>query len=189
MPGRRRVPRRKRFFIGCEGESEQGYAALLQSFINQKGLALHIDAKVLTKAGDPLARAKRAIAEISQGERGSKPSYAGRFLIFDTDVIGQTPDRDARMVQIARDSGLILVRQERCFESVLLRHFSGHENDNPSTSAEALNRLTQIWPEYRKGASAQDLAKRLQLVDAQKSAANPLNSGFAVLMAALDLAP
>ena len=66
MVGRPRVPRRKRFFIGCEGESEQGYAALLQRFADEVALIVHIVAKVMTKAGDPLAMAQRAVAEIKR---------------------------------------------------------------------------------------------------------------------------
>ena len=70
MTRRLRIPRRKRFFVGCEGESEQGYAALLQGFANETGLAIHIDAKVMPKAGDPLALVERAAAAMAQGERG-----------------------------------------------------------------------------------------------------------------------
>lgn|GEM_PF-2814786 len=44
-----KVARRRRYFIGCEGESEQGYVALLQRFANEAGLAVHLDTKVITR--------------------------------------------------------------------------------------------------------------------------------------------
>lgn len=187
MAGRPKIFRRKRFFVGCEGESEQGYAALLQMFANEEKLHVHIVAKVMTRAGDPLAMAERAVATIRQEERSSKPAFVDRFLQFDTDLIGQSPDRDANMARVAEGAGLNLIRQERCFESFLLRHFAGHEHDHPATSAEALNRLRAVWPEYKKGTSAHDLAKRIQLEDARRAAENPLNADFTVLLATLGL--
>ena len=61
MARRPRVPRRKRIFVGCEGESEQGYAALLQRFAEERGAAVHADAKVVPRAGNPLTLVSRAI--------------------------------------------------------------------------------------------------------------------------------
>ena len=182
-----RIRRRKRFFIGCEGESEQGYAALLQRLADDAGLHVHITATVMTRTGDPLAIAQKAVATIKREERGSKPAFVSRFLQFDTDVIGQNPDRDAEMTKIADAAGLVLIRQDRCFESFLLRHFPGHENDHPATSVEALRRLHDVWPEYHKGTAAQDLAKWIQLEDVQRAAQNRLNSDFAILLAAFGL--
>ncbi len=182
-----RIPRRRRFFVGCEGESEQGYAAMLQEFANQTGLAIHLDTKVMSKAGDPLALVERAAAAIPQGERGAKPPYLERFLLLDTDLIGQNPDRDTRMLQIAEQSKLVLVRQDCCFEAFLLRHFDGHENDKPPTATVALDRLMDIWPQYRKGTPAQELAKHLTLENVQKAAKNPLNADFEPFFSTLRL--
>jgi hypothetical protein len=182
-----KIPRRKRFFIACEGESEQGYAALLQKFANDAGQSIHIVAKVMIKAGDPLAMTERAAATIRLEEGGSKPTFVGRFLLFDTDLIGKNPGRDGQMIDAADKAKLTLIRQNICFESFLLRHFDGHENDDPATNLEALNRLKGVWPEYRKGTSAQDLAKQIQLEDTQKASKSPLNSDFAALLTAIGL--
>ena len=187
MAGKPKIPRRKRFFIGCEGESEQGYAALLQKFTDELGLAVHIVAKVMPRAGDPLAMAERAVATIAQEARGSKPAFVKRFLQFDTDIIGKNPVRDAKMATVTATNGLTLIRQDICFESFLLRHFDGHEADRPATSAEALGRVRGTWPDYRKGASAQELARFIRLEDAQRASSNPLNSDFAFLFETLGL--
>lgn len=185
MARKSKIPRRKRFFIGCEGESEQGYARLLQTFSDEMGLAVHIVAKVMLKSGDPLKKAERAIAVLEQEARGSKPAFVGRFLQFDTDVIGQNPARDQEMNNLTSKKRIILIRQDICFESFLLRHFEGHEADQPATSEEALARLRGIWPEYRKGASAQELAQYIKLEHARRAASNPLNSDFEILFRAL----
>lgn len=37
MRGRRVIERRARVFLGCEGESEQGYGALLQRLVEANG--------------------------------------------------------------------------------------------------------------------------------------------------------
>ncbi len=187
MARRPRIPRRQRFFVGCESESEQGYAALLQRFANQAGLAIHLETKVMPKAGDPLALVEQAAAAIAQSERGAKPQYEARFLLLDTDLIGQNPDRDLRMFQSAEKINLTLVRQDCCFEAFLLRHFDGCENDRPPTATVALDRLRKILPQYRKGIPAQELAKHLTLVEVQKAAKNPLNADFARFFGALRL--
>ena len=187
MAKRPKILRRKRFFIGCEGDSEQGYAALLQMFANDAELSVHIVAKVMTKAGDPLAMAQRAIATIEQDERGPKPSFVDRFLLFDTDLLGQNRDRDEKMKHVVRDAGLTLIRQNVCFESFLLRHFIGHENDRPATTAEAQIRLRGVWPEYNKGTPGQDLAKQIDLRDVQRASKNHLNSDLAILLSAIGL--
>ncbi len=182
-----RIARRRRFFVGCEGESEQGYAALLQRFANETRLAIHIDARALSNAGDPQSLVERAVAAIVQGERGARPPYVRRFLMFDTDQIGQNPNRDSRMLQIAQQNNLTLVRQDCCFEAFLLRHLQGYENDRPPDARVALNRLRGVWPQYRKGTPAQELAKRITLNDVQRAAANPLNADFAPFLDALGL--
>lgn len=187
MARKQKIPRRKRFFIGCEGESEQGYAALMQTFANELELPIHIVSKVMPRAGDPLAMAERAVAVMAQDARGSKPAFVGRFLLFDTDLIGQNPARDQKMRSVAASSKLTLIRQDICFESFLLRHFDGHEADRPASAANALVRVRVNWPGYRKGASAQDLAQFIQLGDARKAALNPLNPDFAILFRALGL--
>jgi len=141
----------------------------------------------MTNAGDPLAMAKRAIAKVKHEEAGSRSAFVDRFLQFDTNLIGQNPDRDNKMYGVAKNAGLTLIRQNICFESFLLRHFNGHENDCPATNAEALSRLRGVWPEYGKGTPAQDLAKRIQHEDVQKAARNNLNSDFTTLLNALGL--
>jgi len=184
-----KVKRRRRLFVGCEGESEQGYAALLQRFADEQRVAVHAESKVITSAGDPLAIVNRAIEIAAQGERGSKPAYSARFLLLDTDLLGQNPDRDAQIPgQVARHN-FFLLRQNCCFEALLLRHIDGHDNDDPPNAAIAIKCLQAVWPKYRKGLPAQELRKRIALEDVQRSAQNPRNADFRGFLDALGLLP
>ncbi len=187
MANRRRIRRKKRIFIGCEGSSERGYVALLQRIADEQCRAVHLDARKLTGAGDPLALVQRALAEISFGEQQPKRKYARRFLMFDTDRFGQNSGRDEMIHRLVVRARLILVRQEVCFESLLLRHFAGHEYDQPPTSSDALKRLKKIWPEYRKGMPALDLVRRIGLANVQRAADSPFNSDLRKLLVAIEL--
>ena len=183
----RRIRRRRRIFVGCEGVSERGYIVLLQQFADREGCAVHIEAKILTGAGDPLALAQRASAEISIGEQQPKQRYATRFLMFDTDRVGQNPDRDKEFRRLVNRNRLIPVRQQVCFESLLLRHFDGHSNDRPATSSDSLRQLRKVWPEYRKGMLAADLAKQIGLGDVERAAKSERNRDLRELLAAIGL--
>ncbi len=187
MTRRSMRPRAKRVFVGCEGQSEQGYARLLQEFVNDAGVAINIKTRVWTGAGDPLVLIQQALTLIKKDEQQPMRKYKGRFLMFDTDRLGQSHDRDRELEKLARKNDLVLVRQNLCFESVLLRHFAGHENDDPATSSDALKRLQRVWPDYRKGMAAMDLSKRID-PGAVRRAANPrLNSGLHQLVVAIGL--
>ena len=61
MNRRRIIERRARVFLGCEGESEQGYGAFLQRLADDNALHVHILAVNLQPAGDPLTLAEKAV--------------------------------------------------------------------------------------------------------------------------------
>ncbi len=176
-------------FVGCEGESEQGYVALLQRFSDERRCAVHAESKVIPRAGDPLALVERTIEMAKQGERGSKSAYSARFLMLDTDLIGQNPDRDAQIDHLVARHNFFLLRQNCCFEAFLLRHIGGHDNDEPPTAKTALKRLKLFWPQYEKGLPAQDLRKRIAVEDVRRTAQNPRNADFSAILDAFGLLP
>ncbi len=169
----KKIPRRKRYFIGCEGESEKGYAAFLIFLARRKNLAIHLDSQVLGKAGDPLVLVEQAIAAVKRGEKGGKPAYRKRFLLMDTDRLNQDQQKDAKMLRIAQQNNLVLVRQDPCIEAVLLRHFNGKEACRPPATTVALQDLRRVWPDYKKGIAGQDLAKKFNLEDVHRAAKQP----------------
>ncbi len=181
------IPRRKLILVLCEGKSERGYAALLQRLADAKKVAVHIDSSVI-KSGDPSVLVDRAIAEIELRKRRNGSIPEKRFLMLDTDLLGDEWKRQ-RINQRAKKEGIKLVRQQLCFEAFLLRHFEGHEDDDPATSAEALKRLQKVWPNYHKGASAADLAKMIGLEGVQRAAKCRLNKDIIGLLDAIGLVP
>ncbi len=182
-----RIRRRTRFFVGCEGESEQGYAALLQRFASERDVAVHVDAKVITRAGDPLSLIRRASVLAAQGERRSSSAYRKRFLMLDKDLMGQDSNRDNKVFKLATENNICLLWQDCCFEAFLLRHFNGHYNDVPATAALALDRLRAVWPEYRKGLSSRELHNHITLEHVQRAAKNCHNNDFLFLIDELGL--
>lgn len=188
MRGRRGArPQRKRLFVGCEGESERGYAALLQRYAEIDDLLVHIDPVLLQPGGgDPCALVERALALLTQRERRHGDPYADSFVLLDTDKLGQAPQRDLRARQIAERAGLTLVWQEPCHEAMLLRHLENCTNLQPGTTPLALQQLTQRWPAYEKGMAAVRLAERIDMAGARRVAQN--DDALAALLTAIGFA-
>jgi hypothetical protein len=159
---RRLIPQRRRLFVGCEGESEQGYIALLARLIEVERLAVHLDSVLLRPGGgDPLAIVELAAerAEEREGRRGEP--YERRYVILDDDKLGQTPQRDQRIASVAADAGLHLVWQSPCHEAVLLRHLEGCAQLRPPSTNLAGQQLAARWAGYQKAMPAAQLARRL----------------------------
>ncbi len=181
---RRARPQRKRLFVGCEGESERGYAALLQRFADVDDLLVHVDAVLLQPGGgDPCALVERARALLGQRERRHGDPYAERFVLLDSDKVGQAPQRDARARQIAEQTGFQLIWQEPCHEAMLLRHLENCTNLRPATTPLAIQQLSQRWPEYQKGMAAMRLADRIDLSGARRVAQG--DAALAALLTAI----
>ncbi|MGU3539223.1 RloB domain-containing protein [Methylobacterium sp. A54F] len=157
----RGIPQRRRIFLGCEGESERSYGALLGRIVELRHRRVHIDGVVLQPgAGDPLALVERAV-EAMRHRANRNGIYAFRALILDSDKCGLSPDRDARIEGLARRHDLLLIWQEPCHEALLLRHLDGCAALRPGDSLRAADELRRRWPDYRKGLPAMQLAARL----------------------------
>lgn len=159
MTRRRIIERRARVFLGCEGESEQGYGAFLQRLADAKGLKVHVVPVNLQPAGDPLMLARKAAVELEREvKRGG--TFAGQAVMFDTDRLADLRDggREARAI-LARKR-FVSIWQRPDHEGFLLRHFDGHERrDRPPRAS--MDLLTALWPEYHKSMSAAELQKKI----------------------------
>lgn len=161
---RLRIPQRTRIYLGCEGQSEQSYAARLGQIADEAGLHIYIDNDVLRPGGgDPLALVQLAIRRIAEKER-KRGAFAYRAILLDCDRVGQAADRDRQIRSLASENGLRLIWQNSCHEGFLLRHFEGQENARPATSELASQALKRIWPEYYKAMPAMQLAARIDIV-------------------------
>jgi len=91
------IPPRRRIFLGCEGESEQGYGALLTRIAGQ--LELHLAPQVILLrpgGGDPLGLVRLAVAK-SRQEEAKRGAFFAKAVLLDQDQIGQSPERDQLM--------------------------------------------------------------------------------------------
>lgn len=160
-PPRRIVVPRRRLFVGCEGESEQGYVALLARLAEAARLPVHLDAVLLRPGGgDPLGLVELAAKRVA--ERAKKHgAYEARFVLLDDDKLGTAPARDARIEAVRAGAQIQLIWQRTCHEALLLRHLDGCAQRRPASTALAMVALNQEWPAYKKGMAASRLAERI----------------------------
>lgn len=161
------IERRRRIFLGCEGESEQGYGAFLQRLADEIDLKVHISTISLRPAGDPLALAEKAVRAYSKEVK--KGGFVGKIILLDADRLQEPRDRGLRASKLLKDEGFTTIWQQPDHEGLLLRHFDGHNRDDPprGTSMAALH---AVWPGYRKNMAASDLKRSLSLRDVQRAA-------------------
>ena len=155
------IPQRKRIYLGCEGESEQSYGKRLNEIADSAGLHLYIDCDVLQPGGgDPLALVETAIKHIRQKAFRRGP-FENCGVILDADKLRVSPERDLQLQRLANTHRIHLIWQRPCHEGFLLRHFERQETMRPQNSELAMQALSRLWPEYRKGAPASELASRI----------------------------
>jgi hypothetical protein len=155
---RLRIQQRTRIYLGCEGPSEQSYGKRLNEIADAAGLSLALDCNILQPGGgDPLALIQLAARRIRQ-KTGKRGAFAQCAVLLDKDKLGQVRDRDRQISALASKHKLWLIWQNPCHEAFLLRHFPNQATKQPQTSELAGQALKKIWPAYRKGLPASDLA-------------------------------
>lgn len=165
------IPQRMPVFVGCEGESEAAYVALLQEMALENGAHVHVHIEALTPGvGDPLARVQRAINRLDR-LRGRRTPFAHTFVLLDADQLQLNLDRAHRARQMAEGANLSMIWQEPCHEALLLRHLEGRTDRRPTTSPLALQALQRDWPDYRKPMTRHDLRQRLDLAAVRRAGA------------------
>lgn len=161
MSRRPHIQQRRRFYVGCEGQSEGGYVARLQHLCDAEGLHLHLDIDAFPAGvGDPLDRVSAALRRSAARAR-VRGAYRARFVFLDSDQALADPQRAADSRRDAARAGLVLIWQETCHEALLLRYLDGHQNRRPGDSASALRSLIQAWPTYAKPMDAFALSPRI----------------------------
>ena len=87
MNGRPIIQRRSRIFLGCEGESEQGYGAFLQKLVDESGLSVHVLPVNLQPAGDPIKLAEKAVRAYAREKKNG--GFAGKVILLDMDRMAE----------------------------------------------------------------------------------------------------
>lgn len=188
MNGRRpRIPQRRPVFVGCEGESETGYAGLLQDLLNAAGLPVHLVVENLgLGAGDPLSRIELAVRKIEHLRR-TRTAPAERFVFLDHDQTEESPIRAQAARQRAKDCAISIVWQRPCFEALLLRHLPQCAAHRPPDTTEAKRALKREWSEYEKPMTRAELARRIDLAAVLRAAA--VESELQALLGCIGLSP
>ncbi len=169
--GRRRIPPRRRIFLGCEGESEQAYGLRLQQLVDEQHRTIYIDTVLLQPGGgDPLALVECAVDKSGQRSR-QRGAYRERAVLLDRDRLGQVPERDTLLFALAAKHRLRLIWQDTCHEALLLRHLKDCHGLRPQSSKIAFAELQRRWPDYQKNASASVLASRIDRAAVLRAAA------------------
>ncbi len=152
------IEQRRVIFVGCEGESEHGYAALLQLFARDFNLPIFLKIEALALgAGDPYARLIKADKSIEQLQKKGSQLHS-RFLLMDSDQADRDPVAAEKVRRFAESKHIAIIWQAPCFEAMLLRHFV---NKRPADSTAALRELLKVFPGYRKGMAARILGEKI----------------------------
>jgi hypothetical protein len=161
------IERRSRIFLGCEGESEQGYGVFLQRLADAAALNIHIVIKNLQPAGDPLALAQKAVLIFDK--ENQKAALIGKAIMLDADRLSEAQDRGRQALELLARERFTTIWQRPDHEGLLLRHFAGHEHDDPQRGR-SMQALQALWPGYRKNMAAADLQRGLTLEHVARAA-------------------
>jgi hypothetical protein len=104
--------------------------------------------------------------------------------MLDTDRLEELPDGGLEARAILARCEMIAIWQRPDFEGLLLRHFAGHEHDNPPRGR-SMAALSAIWADYHKNMSAAELQRRIGLDHVLRAAA--VESDLAKLIKLLKL--
>lgn len=164
---RSRFPKRKRVFIGAEGESERSLAKFLGTLCDEQDLSFYLDI-VVCGGGDSLAVTEHAVREYRRRKR-LYGSFSTAWILLDYDRLEQDMRSGRNPEPKADAENLKLVYLKPNIEGVLLRFQLGQEKRLP-TANNAERKLRRFWPEYHKPASAEKLRKRFGIEDVRRAA-------------------
>ena len=162
---------RGRIFVAFEGKSEIAFCAWLQDLCEDHHLNVHLDRPRRMSGGDPLALVQCGLKARERSKQSAGLGHRQSCLLIDSDRLDDGSPRSSDAIDLARREKLVLIRQQPCFEAVLLRLHEGCEKKVPSTAREALSQLQQVWPGYQKPPTRYQLADRFTFVHLQRLAA------------------
>ena len=184
-PVRRQQVLRRRIFVGCEGDGERSYIALVQLIVNSVHQKVHLDPQLLQPGGgDPLDLARRAEEVVTRIERTREP-YDEKYLLIDRDQLGTSPERDRQMQAILDRTKARVIWQDPAREAFILRHMPGCATRRPLSTEIAMRQLLKQWPEYEKTLSAAQLATRIDLGALRRAAS--VESELAAFFSSIEL--
>ena len=166
MARRRTVPKRRRIFVGAEGESERSFAKWLSDLCEKVGLHVHLDIRVCG-GGDGFNVVEYSVEQYRQ--RKHHGPYSAALVVLDADRIEEDRSHGRDPLTALGNEKLRLIFLKPNIEGLLCRLHRGHESRFGSAS-EAKGLLQRLWPEYAKPTSAEMLGRRFELGDLRRAA-------------------
>ena len=160
--------RRKRVFVGCEGESERSYVGFLGGIAEERGLSIHFDTQICS-GGDHLAVVETAVDRLRRRAQ-QHGQFWKRAIFLDSDRRGEHLERTTEADRIIAQHNLLPIWSDPCLEALLLRHFPGCERLRPPTSGQAHQELSRRWPDYKKPMTRLALRAKFEMADVQRAA-------------------
>jgi hypothetical protein len=160
MP-RTMIAKRTRFFIACEGDSEQSLVTWLQR-LSEGRTHIHLDSAPLDGGGFK-SMLKNAI-HLHHKRCNNKGSYQDRFLIVDEDRASYGDWTIEELSRHAASNSLKLVIQRPNHEGLLLRMFPNMEKVIVERQF-VERKLRMLWPNYKKPENANALIQRFTIED------------------------
>ena len=160
--------RRKRVFVGCEGESERSYAGFLAAMADEIGLSLHFDTQICP-GGDHLAVVEAAVGRLRR-RAYQHGQFWKRVIFLDSDRRNEHAERTAEADRLIAQYNFLPVWSDPCLEALILRHFPGCERLRPRTSSLANQELSRYWPDYKKPMTRLALRAKFEIADVRRAA-------------------
>ena len=167
-----RYPKRKRIFVGAEGQSERSLAKWLKILCEEQGINFHFDITV-SNGGDSLTITEHAVYEYRKRAQ-TRGKFSSGLILLDSDRLQQDIQSGRDPEPKASSENLKLVYLKPNFEGLLLRPHTGREKQFP-TADEAERNLKKLWHNYRKPASAEELHRRFGIEDVRRAALHDTN--------------
>ncbi len=170
MVRRFRRTKRRRFFVACEGQSESGYASLINKFADEAGLSVYFDIQNC-RGGDPLVIVNRAITNLHQ-RRKLRGGFEGHVILLDADRRDESTEKSRQADRLLEQHEFHAIWSYPNFEATLLLHMPDSGNLTPSTSTQSIRELKKHWPDYGKGMAASDLRTNIDRDGVERAAQN-----------------
>ncbi|MCE0484761.1 MAG: hypothetical protein LV479_11055 [Methylacidiphilales bacterium] len=151
------IPKRIRYFVAVEGESEQSFVRWLQ-YLADAELHIHLDTYPL--GGGGFASMLEKTVNEHKKRAGRHGTYKNRFLIIDADRANSNDWPLDQLRAEAHTHHIKVIVQRPNHEGLLYRIISHEVHDIPVANA-AQARLRRHWEHYEKPADAAQLRRHL----------------------------
>ena len=167
MHNKRKFKRRKRIFVGAEGQSEMTLISWLQQICDDADLALHL-VKYDAHGGDGLAIVEDCKKKIKNSYKNQE-DFAHRIILLDSDRLKIDIDHGRNPTKLAKEENFNLIYLKPNIEGFYICLHKGNERKIPVAKTTE-DELKKIWPKYKKNTPSADLIRKFTVEDIRRVA-------------------